>query len=141
MEEHGMDARAQEAGFDRGFVAEHGADFQLDVIGHLGVPAAQLLGYDLGEAGVVHERVGFSADVHASAKMIGTHGRIVDRADDGEMVRLPRDLGQQLANVDAGHARWDGTKRAAGGGTWLGVPGLKLAGTAAEVDDDYRLAL
>ena len=63
---------------------------------------------------------------------------VVDRPDDRQPVHPPRLLGQQLAEVDAGHARGDRAERAAepAGSVGLGVPGLHVSRPAAEPEQD-----
>jgi hypothetical protein len=66
---------------------------------------------------------------------------VADRADDRQVVRLPTQVRQVFAELDAGRARRDGAERAAvlGRGVGLHVPGVDVRRPAAEPDQDGRL--
>src|SRR5437870_5227299 len=61
-------------------------------------------------------------------------------ADEGALVHVPGDLRQQLADADAGDARWDGAVGPANidRSAWLGIERLEMARAAAEKDEDAR---
>src|SRR5262249_53341504 len=68
------------------------------------------------------------------AALVGDEG-----ADDGELVHLPGDGWQHLADLDAGGLGLDRLELAAGRGIGLEVPQVHVTGPAAHPEDDKAL--
>ena len=71
----------------------------------------------------------------AVVAFLGAH-----RADDGDVFHLLGELGQVLADHDAGHRRLDRLELAAVGVAGLGVEGVGLARAAGHPEQDARLS-
>ena len=102
---------------------------------------ADLLGHDGAERRILDraaERVAGMQDVGAEVVIVGLAR--VHRADDGHLVHVPGDLGQVLADLDAGRRRVDFLEETAVGVTGLERPGVGMARAAGHPQQDAGLA-
>ena len=132
---HGRIVRTQEGRLEVVLVLGALLPARRNHVGRHVVPRPQLLGHDRPQGRELHGgvvQVSGGGVVHRLG-MVVAEG--LDGADDGQLVHPLGQLGKQLRNLNAGHVGGNGTEGTVG----LGIPGVHLAGTAVQPDQNAGL--